>query len=256
MGFWGWRQAAWMAFISVLVVACTESAPIPSPAPTQTSRPLTLTLQGSSGAPPATPRPTLSAVTATPSESDPAPVEVLPPQCSDTVNDGYQCLGLARNTGAEPQGTILLYAELYDRGEIVESGTLVLEQRLLAADSAAPYRLIFEHSAEGPLVLGLSGAFAPDERLTALTVTEQRTSVEGRQYSLYAVIINLNTMAVTQGRVVGALYAGDRLLGFHAVDIESLASGESLPVEMHWYDIAPGTDYHHTLAADGITQTE
>ena len=38
---------------------------------------------------------TLAAVTPTPSEDDPAAaIEILPPVCSDTASDGYQCVGV------------------------------------------------------------------------------------------------------------------------------------------------------------------
>ena len=71
--------------------------------------------------------------------------------------------------------------------------------------------------------------------------------------SSYRITVN-NFMADGGDNYIEFKNGTNRLGG--AVDIDALASGESLPVEMHWYDIAPGTDYHHTLAADGITQTE
>jgi len=252
MGFWGWRQAAWMAFISVLVVACTESAPVPPPATTTTPRPVTLTMQGSPGAPPATARPTLAAVTATPAKSDPAPVQIMPPNCADMESDGYQCVGLARSLGEAPLGTIILQADLYNRGEIIETHTLAVEQRILAARSAAPYRLLFENDADGPLVLTLVEAYAPDEHLFALEISDALGTMDGSDYTLAAQVRNVAASAVTQVRVIAALYASDRLVGYRTLEFDSLAAGNDADVEVVWHAVEQTADYRYTLTADGI----
>lgn len=253
MGFWGWRRATWMAFISVLVVACTESAPTPPATHTPTPRPITLTLQGSPGAPPATPRATLSAVTATPDEADPAPsVEILPPQCLDTVNDGYQCIGLARNVTSEPLGTIWLHADLYDSGEIIETHTLALEQRLVPPESDAPYRFLFMHGAGGPLVISLAQGFAADDGLVRLAVRDATGTLDGADYVVRGTLINETGRPLAQVRALAALYADDRLLSFRVAALDSIAADASAEVEIRWYAVAPDVAYTFTLVADGI----
>lgn len=167
-------------------------------------------------------------------------------------NDGYQCVGLAQSLGEAPLGTIILRADLYDRGEIIETHTLAVEQRILAARSAAPYRLLFENDAEGPVILTLVEAYAPDDRLFALEIANEIGTMDGSTYTLAAQVRNVAASAVTQVRVIAALYASDRLVGYRTLEFDSLAAGNDAGVEVVWHAVEQTTDYHYTLTADGI----
>lgn len=252
MGFWGWRQMAWMVFISVIVVACTDAAPTPRQTATPTPRPITLTIQGSPGAPPATVRPTLAAITATPKEPDAAPVDILSPNCTDTSSDGYQCIGLVHNTTGASHGTLLVHAELYNGDDIVETQTVAVEQRLLRPDERAPYRLIFERSADGPLILAISNAFPAGGGMVMVETENEAGEVRNGEYVLSAVLVNTNDFALDDVRVVAALYRGDDLVGYRVVEVGGMDAGAEAEVALRWYGITDGSAYAGTLAAAGI----
>lgn len=252
MGFWGWRQTAWMAFISVIVVACTDTGPIPRVGVSPTPRPITLTLQGSPGAPPATARPTLAAVTATPAEPDPAPVEILVPTCTETASDGYQCIGLVHNTTDRDHGTLLLRATLYDDGIVIESHTVAIEQRLIDADGRAPFRLIFDQSAVGPLVLDVDMTYPPAERLVRLATRSGAGAIDEADYVLRAVVVNEYAYPVEDVRAVATLYRDDELVGYRVVNVGTLDAGAEAPVDVRWYGMRAADGYSNTVTAAGL----
>jgi hypothetical protein len=250
MGFWGWRQTAWMAFISVIVVACTDTAPIP-PTSTPAPRAFTLTVEGLSGAPPATARPTLMAVTVTPKEPDPAPVEILAPQCSDTAGDGYQCIGNIHNPTGDPYGTLMLRAVLYDGSELVEAQTVAIEQRLLLPDGHAPYRIIFGQNAAGPLVLEVGSVFPAGEELIRLEARDDTGTAEDGDYIVSAMVVNDQPFALHGVRAVATLYDGDQLSRFQVVDVGTVEAGAEIPLALRWYGVQPSEALWVTLAVTG-----
>lgn len=239
MGFWGWRQTAWMAFISVIVVACTDTAPIP-PASTPMPRAITLTVERLSGAPPATARPTLAAVTATPKEPDPAPVEILAPECSDRAGDGYQCVGIIYNATGQQHGTVMLHAALYNGDTLVEAQTVAIEQRLLMPDDRAPYRVMFGQSAAGPLVLEMGELYPPGDGLVRMEARETAEATEDGDYVLSAVVANDKRFALYAVRVIATLYDGEQPLGFRVVEIGTVEAGAEAPLALRWYGVQPG----------------
>lgn len=256
MGFWGWRQAAWVAFISVLVVACTEAAPAATPRVTPVTLPVTLTLQNSPGAPPVTLSPTLAVVTATSVNDDsPAPalpIEILRPTCTETLSEGYQCIGIARNTGSVAYGTVLLNATLYDGETIIQAHDFVLEQRIVPPETDAPYRLLFDSPAVGPLILSFREAFAPLRQLVMLDLHENHGELVDGDYRISAIIFNPYDFPVRHIRAVALLYAGDSFAGFRVLEFDALEAGAQAEFTLSWYDL-PAAAYHHTVAADAFT---
>lgn len=250
MGFWGWRQTAWMAFISVIVVACSDTAPIP-PTSTPTPRAITLTVEGLSGAPPATARPTMAAVTATPEEPDPATVEILAPECRDTAGDGYQCVGLIHNTTGDQHGTVLLHAVLYDGDEPVDSQTVAIEQRLLLPDDHAPYRLIFGQNATGPLVLEMDSVYPPGDDLVRLETRDATETAEDGDYVVSAMIVNEHPFALYRVRAVAILYDGEKASRFTVVDVGTVDASAESPLVLRWYGVQPGEALWFTLTVTG-----
>ena len=250
MGFWGWRQTAWMAFISVIVVACTDTAPIP-PTSTPTPRAITLTVDGLSGAPPATARPTLAAVTATPEEPDPAPLEILAPACSDTAGDGYQCIGVIHNTTGDQHGTVMLHAVLYDGDELVASQTVAIEQRLLLPDDHAPYRIIFGQNAAGPLVLEMGDLYPPADDIVQLDARDATEAAEEGDYVLSAVVANDQPFTLYGVRAVATLYDGEQPSGFKVIDVGTVEAGAEAPLALRWYGVQPSEALWVTLAVTG-----
>ena len=250
MGFWGWRQTAWMAFISVIVVACTDTAPIP-PTSTPTPRTITLTVDGLSGAPPATARPTLAAVTATPKEPDPAPLAILAPECSDTAGDGYQCVGIIHNATGEQHGTVLLHATLYDGDTLVESQTVAIEQRLLLPDDRAPYRVIFGQNAAGPLVLEMGELYPPGDDVVSLEARDTTEADENGDYVLSAVVANDQPFALHGVRAIATLYDEGRPAGFRVIDIGTVEAGQEAPLALRWYGVRPSEALWVTLTVTG-----
>ena len=250
MGFWGWRQTAWMAFISVIVVACTDTAPIP-PTSTPTPRAITLTVEGLSGAPPATARPTLSAVTVTPKEPDPAPVEILAPECSDTAGDGYQCVGIIHNATGDQHGTVMLHAALYDGDELVEAQTVAIEQRLLLPDGHAPYRVIFVQNAAGPLILEAGELYPPGDDLVRLDAHDATETAEGGDYVLSAVVVNDQPFALYGVRAVATLYDGTQPSGFRVIEVGTVEAGAETPLALRWYGVQPSEALWVTLTVTG-----
>jgi hypothetical protein len=250
MGFWGWRQTAWMAFISVIVVACTDTAPIP-PASTPLPRAVTLTVERLSGAPPATARPTLAAVTATPKEPDPAPVEILAPSCSDRAGDGYQCIGVVHNATGEQHGTLMLRASLYDGGELVEAQMVAIEQRLLLPDDHAPYRIMFGQNATGPLVLEMGEIYPPGDGLVQLEARGETEAAEDGDYVVSAVVVNDQPFALYGVRAVATLYDGSQPSSFRVVDVGTVEAGREMPLALRWYGVQPSEALWITLTVTG-----
>ena len=250
MGFWGWRQTAWMAFISVIVVACTDTAPIP-PTSTPTPRAITLTVDGLSGAPPATARPTLAAVTATPKEPDPAPVAILAPACSDTAGDGYQCIGIIHNTTGDQHGTVMLHAALYDGDKLVNAQTVAIEQRLLLPDDQAPFRVIFSQNAAGPLVLEMGELYPPSDGVVRLETRDATETAEEGDFVLSSVIANNQPFALYGVRAVAMLYDGKQLSGFRVIDVGTVEAGAEAPLALRWYGVQPSEALWVTLTVTG-----
>jgi hypothetical protein len=228
-----------MAFISVIVVACTDTAPIP-PASTPMPRAITLTVERLSGAPPATARPTLAAVTATPKEPDPAPVEILAPECSDRAGDGYQCVGIIYNATGQQHGTVMLHAALYNGDTLIEAQTVAIEQRLLMPDDRAPYRVMFGQSAAGPLVLEMGELYPPGDGLVRMEARETAEATEYGDYVLSAVVANDKRFALYAVRVIATLYDGEQPLGFRVVEIGTVEAGAEAPLALRWYGVQPG----------------
>jgi hypothetical protein len=239
-----------MAFISVIVVACTDSAPIP-PTSTPTPRAITLTVDGLSGAPPATARPTLAAVTATPKEPDPAAVSILAPTCSDTAGDGYQCIGILHNTTGERHGTVMLRAALYDGDALIDSQTVAIEQRLLLPDENAPFRVIFGQNAAGPLVLELGELYPPGDEVVLLEARDATEGTEGGDYALSAVVANDQPFTLYGVRAVATLYDGQQLAGFRIIDVGTVEAGEEAPLALRWYGVQPDEALWVTLTVTG-----
>lgn len=250
MGFWGWRQTAWMAFISVIVVACSDTAPIPS-ASTPMPQAITLTVERLSGVPPATARPTLVAVTATPKEADPAPVDIFAPACNDRAGDGYQCVGLIHNATGQQHGTVVLYAALYDGDTLVESQTVAIEQRLLLPDDHAPYRVIFDQNAAGPLVLEMGDRHPPDDGLVRLEARDAAEAAEDGDYVLSAVIANDQPFTLYGVRAVATLYDGEQISGFRVIDVGTVEAGTEAPLALRWYGVQPREAFWVTLTVTG-----
>jgi hypothetical protein len=238
MGFWGWRQTAWMAFISVIVVACSDTAPI-TPASTLMPRAITLTVERLSGAPPATARPTLAAVTATPKEPDPAPVEILAPECSDRAGDGYQCVGIVYNATGQQHGTVMLHAALYDGETLIEAQTVAIEQRLLLPEDRAPYRFIFDQNAAGPLVLEMGELYPPGDDVVRLEARDTTETTEDGDYVLSAVVANDQPFTLYGVRAVATLYDGEQPSGFRVIDVGTVEAGAEAPLALRWYGVQP-----------------
>lgn len=239
-----------MAFISVIIVACTDTAPIPPPG-TPTPRAITLTIEGLSGAPPATARPTLTAVTATPEGPDPAAVEFLAPECSDSAGDGYQCLGIVRNTGGDYYGTLMLRATLYDGSEHVETHALALEQRLLLPDGDAPYRMMLTSGARGPLVLEIGEIFPPADDLFMLETRDLSADARADGYDVSAVIVNDHAFALYDVRAVAVLYDDGRLTRFRVIEVGTISASAEVPLALRWYGVQPSRTLSVTLAVTG-----
>ncbi|MCU0465760.1 MAG: hypothetical protein MUF38_14480, partial [Anaerolineae bacterium] len=213
MGFWGWRQGACAAFISVLVVACVPTPQtLPPTAPAFTALPVTLTVvkpPGSSSRTPNAPR----ILTATPAPAR-ANLDIAPAACRELLAGGVQCLGLISNPSDDPVAAVRLEAQwLSTDGTSVYS--VGVEQWVILPGLAAPYRLFIAAPIDVVVVSASSDLNGGDGRWVVLPIEEQLSGLtdDGR-YWVAAQVVNPTDASVEGGRAVVSLFDGDMLLGY------------------------------------------
>lgn len=249
MGFWGWRQGACAAFISVLVVACVPTPQtLPPTAPAFTALPVTLTVvkpPGSLSRTPNAPR----FLTATPAPAR-ANLDIAPAACRELLTGEVQCLGLIGNPSDDPVAAVRLEAQwLSTDGTAVYS--VGVEQWVILPGLAAPYRLFIAAPVEVVVVSASADLSGGDGRWMVLPIEEQPSGLtdDGR-YRVAAQVQNPTDSPIEGGRAVVSLFDGDMLLGYRVVELGDLGAGASADVVVEWAAVE-GAALRHTVSASG-----
>ncbi len=237
MGFWGWRQGVYAAFISVLVTACAPVIPI-SATPSATLPPLvTLTVVKPPGVTPTARAPRVLTATPAPS-SEPAGLSVmaLPPQCQELWSGELQCLGLVVNL----ESTAVVWVVLHTGGsEASGPPAYALEQPIIGAGMSAPYRLWVDEAADEVIVSLEALPLSDGLPWVVLDVREQSATQDIQNgYQVLVWVTNPHPYVVERVRAVVMLLDGDAVLAYRVVELGELSAGESVEVALGWMNIS------------------
>jgi hypothetical protein len=242
MGFWGWRQSAATAFLSVLVTACMPLQPAPLPRTAVSAVPVTLAVQEMSTSPPVAPTPVRVITVIKHTEHDPEGVEISQPDCAETRLQGWQCLGLIHNVTDAPLGPMEIVVK-----QDGLSVTHLVAWRLVMPGESVPYRFMVD--AADPLVeLSLN----PPQSERGLQRLDAEFSRSDSESSVVLHLHNAQDNALAHIRVVLMLSdkEGD-LIGFRTQLIERLEARASLDIIMHMRGLGDSPAFTLRVVAEG-----
>jgi len=252
VGFWGWRQAAWIAFISVLVVACSDASPVATLVVTPTPAPTLIIRQSTSG-PPITPRPTVEALISRPAdESDPA-VRIESAHCSDSSGVGLACMGVVRVVSGQPVGPIEIAAAVFEGEQVVDTLRVALAPRMLTTGQAAPFHVQLAAAVSGPVLFSVAQTRPPSAGAVILDAeTRELQPVDGRR-RISVTVFNRYLAQVRSIRAVVSLFDGPQLVTYRIVEFDQLGSRSSLSFMVELQGSGdPASSTQHTLTVDAI----
>ncbi|MBK9125666.1 MAG: hypothetical protein IPM16_21430 [Chloroflexi bacterium] len=227
MGFWGWRQAAWIAFISVLVVACSDAGPAatvvvtPSPAPT-------LIIRQSTPGPPITPRPTVEALISRPADDPDPAVRIENANCSDSSGVGLTCIGVVRVVSDQPVGPVEVAAAVFEGEQVIDTLRVALAPRVLTSGQAAPFHLQLAADVTGPVLFSVAQTRPPSRDTVTLEAETRESQTEDGRYRVDVIVSNRYLADVRSIRAVVSLFDGPRLTAYRVVEFDQLDSRKSL----------------------------
>lgn len=253
MGFWGWRQAAWIAFISVLVVACSDTGPkvtvvvTPSPAPT-------LVIRQGSADPPVTPRPTVEALIARPANDPDPAVRIESANCSDSSSGGIGCVGVIRALSDEHIGPVEIAAAVFDGEQVIDTLRVALAPRLLTAGQLAPFHVQIAADAADSVLFSVAQVRPPSRGSVALRAESLGSVIDDGRYRVEAAVSNTYLADVRGIRVVVSVFDGPRLITYRVIEFDHLRTRSSLSfvVDLPVEDGAARTNIQHALTVDAM----
>lgn len=273
MGRWGWRQIATLCVSVWVIAACgptlpaatldpealssatlvlrTDSPPSATPrapsAQTTGAPQLQQTREASSPAPDATETLTRLLITNTP-----PPLPLSPPTCLRTAADEVLCLGWIDNALGQPLTGVRVEVVLHDSGGAVldRKSTTLVQQAVLPAEGA-PWTVRFP---QGPRAFAYADAslLAADLTTSAaltsmpLSITYSRQVIEGDLVRVVGAARNDSADPLTDLLVIATLFDDTgRISGFRVQRLgQTLASGETLPIDMLLTPLVMGTARH------------
>lgn len=279
MGRWGWRQIATLCVSVWVIAACGPLLPAATLDPESlsgTGLPL-----GTDSPPSATPRAPSAQTSSVPqtqptreaSSPDPGPTGTLtrilitntppplplaPPTCVRTAADEVLCLGWIDNTLGQPIAGVRVEVVLHDSaGAVLDRKATTLVQQAVLPAEGAPWTVRFP---QGPRAFVYAEAVLLAADLTTsgqltsvpLSIMASRHVAEGDLVRVLGAVRNDSPVALTDLLLIAALFdETGRISGFRVQRLgQTLATGESLPVDMLLTPLVVGTT-RHVLYAEG-----
>ena len=186
-------------------------------------------------------------------------IDISPPRCYQSGSPQVTCLGFLRNRAREAFSNITLKARFTGAEAVSQrQTTFSLEQRRVAAETAAPYRLQLPGSRLENAALEIEVVSAEPSAPAGLELTLRNARGEYldelNRYHFSATVKNDSGQPAKDIRLIVTLTnAEGELVGFRAADTpDSLPIGEEVDVDLAITPLETSTAFSHHITLEAL----